>query len=262
MSNIVIGAPWLAARRLAALAGVWLRMRNPFGTSPFDRAQALQALTAEICRKIGVAIEVIGTAPPPGPCVVVANHVSWVDTVVMPSLVHGTCVAKCEVARWPLIGPLTERLGILFVDRGCPWSGAVVLRRALRALECGLAVAAFPEGTTTSGDELLPFRRGIFGVARRLGVPVITAAVRYEDPRLAWVGDADFLGHFLRRVASRPATPVRVTFGDPIDPRSYGSAEALAAAARAQIGRVLARPRTERGAGVALSHSLRTPVTL
>jgi 1-acyl-sn-glycerol-3-phosphate acyltransferase len=172
--------------------------------------------------------------------VVVANHVSYVDTLVMPSLVPCTCIAKREVAAWPIIGPITRRLGVLFVDRDSPYSGAVVLRHADRALRAGVAVVAFPEGTTTPGHVLLRFRPGVFALARRLGASVVAAALSYDDPDVAWTGTDPFLGHYLRRVASRQRTVVRLSLSPPLDPRAWSTAAAMAQAVRAHIAAELA----------------------
>nr|MBS0019499.1 1-acyl-sn-glycerol-3-phosphate acyltransferase [Gammaproteobacteria bacterium] len=76
-------------------------------------------------------------------------------------------------------------------------SGAEVLRRSLRVLQQGVSVLNFPEGTTTLGNAVLPFRRGIFGLAPITGVPVIPIALRFEPPGMAWVGNAYFVSHCL-----------------------------------------------------------------
>jgi 1-acyl-sn-glycerol-3-phosphate acyltransferase len=224
------------ARRLGALAATWWRLRGLSG----DRrggadwqavAEHLRAATAHLCAENGVVFDIRGARPPAG-SVIVANHVSYVDTLVLPSLLPSTCIAKREVAEWPVIGPMTERLGVLFVDRSSVSSGAVVLRRAMRALAAGVAVIAFPEGTTSAGRSVLPFKRGIFGIARRLGVPVVAAALSYDDPAIAWTGDASFLDHYLKGVAGRRTTTVRMSFSAPIDPHAWPSASTLADAAR------------------------------
>jgi 1-acyl-sn-glycerol-3-phosphate acyltransferase len=235
-----VAATGRTARRFGTLAAAWLRLRRTSGLRTNaaewrEVAERLQAVTAHLCAKNGVVMDLRGPRPPAG-AIIVANHVSYVDTLVLPSLLPSTCIAKTEVAGWPLIGPITERLGVLFVDRASVSSGAVVLRQAIRALRAGVAVIAFPEGTTSEGTSLLPFKRGIFGVARRLGVPVVAAAVSYEDPRIAWTGQAGFLGHYVRGVAGRPHTRVRLVFSPPIDPRPWPGATALADAARRFIG--------------------------
>jgi 1-acyl-sn-glycerol-3-phosphate acyltransferase len=166
-----------------------------------------------------------------------------VDTLVVPSLLPCTCIAKREVASWPFIGAITVRLGVLFVERECPYSGAVLLRRVRRALEAGRSVVAFPEGTTSDGRDLLPFRRGVFTLAREMGVPVVAAAIRYEDPAVAWIGKAPFVSHYVHRVARRGQTRVRISLSTPFEPRAWPSAAALAAAARQHILGELGRAR-------------------
>jgi 1-acyl-sn-glycerol-3-phosphate acyltransferase len=232
------------ARRFGALAGAWWRLRQePLVTRRTAAdwlavAERLQEVTSRLCADNNVVFEVRGARPPAG-SVIVANHLSYVDTLVLPSLLPSTCIAKREVADWPVIGPMTERLGVLFVDRGSVTSGARVLRQAIRALEAGVAVIAFPEGTTSLGHSLLPFRRGIFGAARRLGVPVVAAALSYDDDAVAWTGDAGFLGHYVRGVAGKRSTTVRMCFSAPIDPHAWPNATALADAARGFISRQL-----------------------
>jgi len=236
-----LAGPGRIVRRIAFIGRTWWGMRD----APADRGAAsvkLQRVAARICAENGiVVVDRRGPLPPPG-CVVVANHISYVDTLVLPSLMPCTCIAKQQVADWPVIGPLTARLGVLFVDRDSPHSGAVVLRRAMRALEAGVTVVAFPEGTTTSGAELLPFRRGVFGLARRLRVPVVAAAISYDDPRAAWTGNTSFLGHYVRSVARWRRTAVRLSLSAPFDPRAHSDARGLAEAVREHITRELSLP--------------------
>jgi 1-acyl-sn-glycerol-3-phosphate acyltransferase len=242
-----LGETILLAQRLSALARSWWELRGPWradrGRAPSDlhtTALSLRTVTARLCAENGLDVQTRGPRPPAG-CVLVANHLSYIDTLVLPSLVHGTIIAKREVLHWPVIGAMVQRLGVLFVERDSPWSGAVVLRQAMRALQAGLTLVAFPEGSTTRG-ELLPFRRGVFGIARRLGVPVVAATVAYDDPSLTWTGDEEFLGHYLDRVARKRRTAVRLTFSAPFDPRAWPSAAAMAAGVREHIAETLATP--------------------
>jgi 1-acyl-sn-glycerol-3-phosphate acyltransferase len=221
--------------RVGALGATWWRMRGWSEADPLKRAAALQGAAQGLCADNGVVIERRGVVPPPG-CVVVANHVSYVDTIVLPSVLPCTCIAKSEVAGWPLIGAMTRQLGVLFVVRDSAWSGAVVLRRAIRALRAGVSVVGFPEGTTTAGEDLLPFKRGMFGLARRLGRPVVAATIAYDAPELAWTGNTSFLGHYLGQVARRRRNVVRLSLSAPFDPRDFASGRAMAATVRAYIG--------------------------
>jgi 1-acyl-sn-glycerol-3-phosphate acyltransferase len=235
-----LAAPARLARRMGAMGRAWWRVRNEEIDGLTAASQALHRMAAGLSADNGLVIERRGPLPPPG-CLVVSNHVSYVDTLVVPSLLPCTCIAKREVADWPVIGSMAVRLGVLFVDRDSPYSGAVVLRRARRALEAGIAVVAFPEGTTTSGDGVLPFRRGVFELARQLGTPVVAAALRYTDRDVAWTGDTRFVDHYVRSLARRRRTVVQLSLSAPFDPGASASGAALAREVRAYICDQLAR---------------------
>jgi 1-acyl-sn-glycerol-3-phosphate acyltransferase len=166
--------------------------------------------------------------------VIVANHLGYVEALAICSHVAATPIVKAQVRGWPLAGSILTRFAGLFVDRGDAHSGAVVLLRGLERLRRGVPIVGFPEGTTTTGTHLLPFRRGLFGLARIARVPVVPVGVRFDDPGLCWVGDAPFLTHYLRMI-SRPINHVHLTFGDPIDPYTAASAEQLASLAFARV---------------------------
>mgnify|MGYP000241441225 FL=1 len=114
-------------------------------------------------------------------------------------------------------------------------SGAAALLRARRFLELGANVLAFPEGTTTFGDELLPFKRGLFGLARLLDRPVVPIALSFERRELCWVGDELFVPHYVR-TSSQASWRVGLHFGQPMDPRRYDSAAVFAEVARSNLG--------------------------
>jgi 1-acyl-sn-glycerol-3-phosphate acyltransferase len=254
--------PTRLAARVAALGAMGWRVRGGPQVDPLARAMALQAAAAKLCAANGVVVEQRGPLPPPG-CLVVANHVSYVDTIALPSVFPCTCIAKSEVGGWPFIGAITRKLGVLFVVRDSTWSGALVLRQAVRALRAGISVVGFPEGTTTDGQgDLLPFKRGMFGIARRLGRPVVAATLAYDAPELAWTGDTSFLSHYLGQVARRRWNVVRLSFSSPFDPASFPSAEAMARTVRGHVGDELRslRPRGRAAyAGSGQTTSLPTP---
>lgn len=227
-------------RRSVAIARRTLRGQAAGADAPtLVRRQAfgLTRLFAEICATSGVQIAVSGPIPQ-GPVVMVANHVGYLDAIVLASLVPCAPVAKREVAGWPWLGAVGRQHGVLFVERGDAWSGARALRRAGRVLASGISVLNFPEGTTTEGDAILPFRRGIFGVARHAGVPVVPVALGFDDPELAWTGGSLFLPHFLRTLARREIV-ARVRFGCAMTPARYGGADDLAREARAVVEHLL-----------------------
>jgi 1-acyl-sn-glycerol-3-phosphate acyltransferase len=143
-------------------------------------------------------------------------------------------VGKREIANWPVLGTHLRDLGVMFVQRDDPFSGANVLRQAARALAAGVAVLNFPEGTTTTGETVLPFRRGIFGLAMRLQVPIVPVRIDFADRELAWVGDATLLPHYVA-TAARKTIRVRVRYGPPLLPDDATTADAFARLSRFMI---------------------------
>lgn len=204
---------------------------EPPGQRCRARAALLQRTAKELCLLHAVRARVIGALPAP-PFVLVANHVSYIDPLLLAALTPCTAIAKQEIGGWPLIGERARELGVMLVDRARPQSGARVLRGALRALRHGVPVLNFPEGSTTRGEQVLPFRKGIFGVARLAGVPIVPVAVTYEAPEMCWAGDDSFLPHYLR-FSSRRDTGASLVIGAPL--RAEGSADELAARARGVI---------------------------
>ena len=116
---------------------------------------------------------------PPGPCVVVANHASYVDGILLKALLPARfCfVIKKEVATLPLIGLLLRRIGSEFVDRFNRNAGAADARRLMKAADSGQALAFFPEGTFTEEPGLGKFHAGAFAIAARAGLPVVPLAI-------------------------------------------------------------------------------------
>jgi 1-acyl-sn-glycerol-3-phosphate acyltransferase len=211
------------------------------------RAARLHAACVEIAAIHELHVEVRG-AFPAGPAVIVANHVSYLDAIALAASLPCAPICKGEVAAWPVIGTACSGLGVIFVDRASVWSRARALRRAAAALAAGVSVVNFPEGTTTDGTELLAFRRGIFGLARIAGVPIVPVAVRCAR-ELAWYGAAPFVPHYVR--TTRLSAPeIHLDVGAPIAPR--GSADALAALARHRIARMLRDGKDSRAAIVSL----------
>lgn len=198
-----------------------------------SRVYALSRVFSELCASHDWRVDVSGPVPA-SPVILVANHVGYLDPLLLAGLVPALPISKRELGSWPLIGRVAREHGVLFVDRADPRSGARVLRQAGRALRAGLSVLNFPEGTTTAGEDVLPFRRGIFGLARIARVAVVPVALRLEDPELAWFGDALFLPHYVKLLRRRETT-IGVRFGGALTPERYGSAEDLAEEARAAV---------------------------
>jgi 1-acyl-sn-glycerol-3-phosphate acyltransferase len=226
-----------------------LRLTPP--REPRAAAHRLAGAVGMVARSHDLVVTVKGDVPR-GRALIVANHVSYLDPIALLPVCPAIPVAKGEVLGWPVIGPLMQVVGSVFVRRASVGHRARALRQIHDLLLAGAPVLNFPEGTTTAGDRVLPFHRGCFGIAQRLGVPVVPVAIRYGDLDLAWHGGASFVPHYLR-VAARKRIEVTLEFGAAMCPRTGEMPEAMAARARAVIVRMLDRKDAHAGSSTDLS---------
>lgn len=183
---------------------------------------------------IGVRVRVVGAPAPARPLLIVANHVSWLDILVLGSRLPLCFVAKSEVARWPLFGTLAKLQRTVFVDRDRRQQTGEATAQIAGRLLGGEAVVLFAEGTSSDGIRILPFKSALVGsVHQALGTshghdsiavqPLSLAYTRFDGlpvgralrERVAWYGDADLIPHFIRVLASG-ATDVTLSWGDTI----------------------------------------------
>jgi 1-acyl-sn-glycerol-3-phosphate acyltransferase len=168
-----------------------------------------------------------------------ANHLSWLDILVLAGASGTTFVAKDDVAQWHLIGWLAGLNNTVFIARAAR-SAVRHQADALRsALASGQPVALFPEGTTDGGPEILPFKASLVAslFPPLAGVKAQPVAIDYGVAAhdIAWVGEETAPAN-ARRILSRPGSvPVLVRFLDPIDPAAVRDRKQLAEAARAEI---------------------------
>jgi len=207
-----------------------------------ERAAELRRTCQQACELHGIDVELVGTLPP-GPAVIVANHLGYIDPVVLCSLIPCSPIAKSEIRSWPLVGEPLRRMNVSFGRRGSPQSGARVLKQCLRTLRSGVSVLNFPEGTTSRGG-LLPFQLGAFWLARKSGLPIVPIGMEFQTPDMCWVDAEGFLPHYGRIVWGKlrgKRREVRVCVGEPIDPELFQSEIASSVAARSAIAQ-LRRP--------------------
>ena len=214
------------------------------------------------CRIFGVAVEVRGTMATGRPLLFACNHTSYLDIMVLASLIPGSFVAKREVADWPLFGVLAKLQRTVFVVRDRRHA-AEQRDEITRRLIVGDALVLFPEGTSNDGNRVLPFKSSLFAVARHeiggrsLTVqPVSIAYValdgmplgRFLRPFYAWYGDMDLAPH-LWRVAGLGNATVVVEFHPPAPTQAFVSRKSLAdycyRQAAAGVARALAGRPTE-----------------
>ena len=243
---------------------------------------------ALVCRILGIERRVIGTAArgaPGRPVVFVSNHTSWLDIPSLGGTLLACFVAKAEVGEWPVIRTVAKLGRTVFVSRRASETGRE--RDGMRArLEAGDDLILFPEGTSSDGARVLPFRSPFFSVAeaRTSGAadtsapgfsPIIQpVSIVYDRldglpmgratrPVSSWYGDMDLGGHFwnLARFRRLRAT---IVLHEPLDPAQHGSRKALSQAiwqvvAAGAAGLRQNRPTTPGGATVSLDST--TPIT-
>lgn len=148
---------------------------------------------------IGIQIEGMQPANGEGGCLVVANHVSWLDIYVLNALHPALFIAKSEVRSWPVIGWLSIRCGTIFIERALRRDVALVNRRLGNLLDQGTSIGLFPEGTTTDGKQVGHFHSALMQPAIDAGARVCPMALRYQhedgEPAVAavFVGDTALL---------------------------------------------------------------------
>lgn len=194
-------------------------------------------------RIIGMRRRLIG-APPRAPFFLVSNHLSYVDIILLYTCLDGVFIAKREMRHWPVLGPLAHLFGTIWVNRTVRRDAVRVLDSIDEAVGRGDGVILFAEGTTSSGESLLPMRPALFDWSAREQYPVhyasLTYAARPEGPparsTVCWWGDMTFGPHLMNLIRLR-GFEARVEFGSaPIVAPTRGElAERVQAAIAAQF---------------------------
>ncbi len=185
----------------------WLRGEN------LARAMGIRRRWARhLLKNVGVSVHSTGQ-PPDYPCILVANHRSYLDPLVFLREVYAFPLSKSEVADWPVIGKGAKLSGILFVPlHDQTFRRAKVLLDIAATLRAGHSVIIFPEGTTSDAPTLLPFRDGVFQLAAKYDFPIVPAALHFADPADYWILEEPFLHHAWRRFHT-PRIQVAVEYG-------------------------------------------------
>lgn len=179
------------------------------------RRSYFRGATSGILSRLAVDVEVVGEFPDRGG-ILVTNHLGYLDVLVLASLGPTVFVSRADVENWPLIGRLTRWCSTIFIDRSRRDQIPAVIAEMREALGTGAQVVFFPEGTSGSGEKVMPFRPSLFGVAVDGAFEVRAAVLGYStgagEPSardaVCWWGDAGFAPHFfilagLREVRAR-----------------------------------------------------------
>jgi 1-acyl-sn-glycerol-3-phosphate acyltransferase len=181
-------------------------------------------------------------------CLLVANHVSWIDIFVINALAPAAFVAKEEVRRWPVIGWLAARHDTVFLRRGSRGHARIINQEIADILAQGKLVAVFPEGTTTDGTALLHFHAALIQPALVAGRPVVPMAISYWEAdgqrSLAPRYDGDIsLGECTLAILRRPVIEARL-ISTPVLGLAGEDRKQVAASARAAIAAAAGLPLT------------------
>lgn len=220
-----------AAYYAVFLAGDLLLARSPKRRAWRDAAFGEWART--FARIANMRVTVRGRAPRP-PFLLVANHLSYVDIVTLTSTIDCTYVARGDLAGWPALGRICRSMGVLFLDRERRADVTRVGRAIAEALDAGHGVVLFPEGTSTAGASVGPFRSSLLEPAAAGRLPVHYASLRYTTPAgeppaslaVCWWGDMTFGRHLLDLLALKGFS-AEIVFGD--EPIAGGDRKRLAA---------------------------------
>lgn len=152
--------------------------------------------------------------PLASPLLLVGNHISWLDIIVLGSLIPANFVAKSDILSWPVIGYLAKQAGTIFVRRGIKQQVQETAEQMIWLLKQDSAVIAFPEGTTTQGDQVLPFHASLFQPALLTRSAIQPVALHYlgiAKEQAPFIGENAFVPHLIKML-SLDKIQVRVVF--------------------------------------------------
>lgn len=181
-----------------------LRMRRGSDLSLQDRAQWLHQSCRIILRRLAVRTEFHGPRPARG--LICANHLSYLDIAICAAAVPCVFVAKREISAWPAFGFFARCAGTIFLDRQSPSSAGAASAQMAHAMDAGVPVLLFPEGTSTDGSNVLRFHPTLLEPAIQKETEIVPAAIAYrlregEERELCYYGNVSFVPHLLRTLA-------------------------------------------------------------
>jgi 1-acyl-sn-glycerol-3-phosphate acyltransferase len=231
---------WFAAEILVFLLDYLVHIALRPGI-PLTRARAqwLQASCRRTLRVVGVKTRTSGPIPTRG--LIVSNHLSYLDILVLSAITPSVFVSKSEVKHWPVFGMFARLSGTLFLQRTRRSDVARLNRQIAAVLDTGVPVVLFPEGTSSDGSHVLPFKSSLLEPATGQEHPVSVSCIRYslrdgnpaED--VCYWGDMTLLPHLVNFLSKRRVR-AHVTFA-PIE-RSPSCRKELARHLHAEIARM------------------------
>jgi 1-acyl-sn-glycerol-3-phosphate acyltransferase len=202
------------------------------------RVRLKQRWSRQLLQMLGVRLCLEGTGRP-GRTMIVANHISWLDIFAINAVAPSAFVCKVEVRAWPVIGWLCASAETIFIERGRAKAAQRTAENVKATLQSGRTVAFFPEGTTSDGSVVLPFRAALLQPAIDCAATLQPVSICYADrqgrPSVApaYCGETSF-GESLKRIATADSLSVRLSLLAPVEACRHDR-RSLAASAHASI---------------------------
>lgn len=205
--------------------------------APARRARLPKLFHRLFLRLLGVR-RIVHGAPTAGGTLFVANHVSWSDIPLLGSVLGGVFVAKAEVSDWPVVGALARSHGIVFVERRRARDAHGQAAEIAAWLDRSEGVILFPEGTTSDGEALLPFKTSLFAAAGEADMIVQPVSLAYtrlggqpvsaeQRKAIAWIGD-DPIGEHAMGLLALPRLTAELIFHPPVRRSDFPDRKSLA----------------------------------
>ena len=202
---------------LALAYDAWRYLREVRGPDRAARARWLHRCCRRAARIFRIEVKVLGALPERG--LIVANHLSYADIIALSVALPCLFVSKMEVADWPLFGTFARRSGTLFLDRKRRGAVGDVAAQMRGVLGSGIPLVLFPEGTSTHGDTVTPFKTSLFEPVSDIGCAVTAAAIGYAMPEGSVRDEVHFwggmkLGSHLLNFLGKRRIDVTICFGE------------------------------------------------
>jgi 1-acyl-sn-glycerol-3-phosphate acyltransferase len=198
----------------------WVHVHFP-RLGPEQRDMRVQVWSLRFLALWGIHVKVLGQPVVSGPALIVANHISWLDISVMHAARHCRFVSKSDIRDWPMVGTLAKGSKTLFIERSKRKDALRMVKDMANALKEGDVLAVFPEGTTSDGQDLLPFHANLIQAAILADAPVQPMSLKFVDARTGetsfapcYIGDDTLIGSIWRTLSAPPILAV-VHFGEP-----------------------------------------------
>jgi len=175
---------WLLLSGLLTVAWTFPRL------TPAQREARVQAWARAMLAVLRIDLKVLGPVPVSGPLLLVSNHISWLDILVIHAARHCRFISKSDVKNWPLIGTLATAAGTLYIERSSRRDAMRMVHGMAAALQEGNLLAVFPEGTTGDGRDVLPFHGNLLQAAIAVDAPVQPIALCFMDTHSGAVSTA------------------------------------------------------------------------